>query len=558
MRRYCIVFTLILFLFPFQLFCQQNNTIAVLDFKHPYGIEDVEAEQISEIIRTQIIITEEFTVLEKSQIDALFREAGFRLSGMVNEDTIIDIGNILLADYIITGSIARIDDDIVITSRFVSAETGINIFAEKLSTNETTIFTDLEVYAEAIANRAIELTYGTTLENVRKLIEMNNFEAAFQKLQLYHERYTEGQEKEAAAVLQERIDRGLAESLYDKARIAFRNQYYEQALTRIEKAIHYDRNDNTYNRFFERAEQRYEQQLRKKYNAMVNGVKSLLRKGRYDEAKEVLDTYIRRRGITEKNDKILELYTRINEGKARNKYQEAAAETRKKDFREALKDVQEAITLAPEDKRYIHYLSDIHRRNDAFNRRAYEMVEGKTFFQSGCREPFTLHATGLLQFFSDPYRELKVRGVYPGANLGLLYFYRFIDPLFINIFSDAAFTGGTNDQRFLEGTLTNNFWYLQLAGGAGGTLAFSYLDIGISAGIHAGILRRSYTETIFGVTEDVKDSTFVFGPQLSVRGAYYLTEQLTVTARYRLQWLLRVSQRTVSSHSISIGGGINL
>jgi TolB-like protein len=557
MRRLLGVFTVILFLIPLSLFSQQKNTIAVLDFTYPYGIEDFEAEQISEIIRTQIIITGEFTVLEKSQVDALFHEAGFQLSGMVNEDTIIDIGNILHADYIITGSIARLNEDIVITSRFVSAATGINIFAEKLSTNETAIFADLEEYAGAIANRAVELTYGITLGNVKLLIEMNSFEAAFQKLQLYREQHPDGPEEETA-VLKERIDRGLAESLYDKAKIAFRNKYYGQALLYIERAMRYDRSGEIYNRFFDRAEKRYEMQLHKEYKALLNDVKALLRKGLYGEAEKVLDTYIRRKGITGKDGRILELYKRINEGYARKKYREAISDTRKNDFRDALEDVEEAITLEPEDERYVNYLSVIHRRSEAFNRSAYEMIERKPFFQSGYREPFTLHAAGQIQTFADPYRELKVRGVYPGAELGFTYFSRFVDPLFINFFSDAAITAGTNDQRFPEGTLTNSFWYLQLAGGLGGTLAFSYLDIGLGAGIHFGLLRGTYTDTIFGNTEEGTDSAFIFGPQISLRGSYYLTKQFAVTARYRLQWLLRISERTVLSHSISIGAGVNL
>jgi tetratricopeptide (TPR) repeat protein len=335
-------------------------------------------------------------------------------------------------------------------------------------------------------------------------------------------------------------------------------QYYQQALIYIEQAVRYDRDDEIYYLFFDRAAKQYELQLRKEYKTLLQNVKAHIRKGLYGETEKILDKYIRRSGITEKNEEVLALYTEIRAGYAQNKYRVAAANTRKNDFLTALEDVEEAIRLEPEDARYIDYLSVIHKRSEAFNRRAYEMIERKPFFQSGYREQLTLHAAGQIQTFTDPYRELKVRGVYPGANLGLLYFSRFVDPLFINFFTDAAITAGTNDQRFPEGTLTNNFWYLQLAGGLGGTLAFSYLDIGIGAGIHLGFLRSSYTETIFGNAEEGTDGVFIFGPQISMGGSYYITKQFAVTARYRLQWLLRISQRTVPSHSISIGGGVNL
>ena len=113
---------------------QNNNsvTVAVMDFK-PIGISPVLADNISELVRTELIMTEGFTVLERSQVDKILKEQGFQMTGCTETSCAVEIGQMLSAKKIIVGSVMQMGSKIIISGRLVDVEKGVG----ELAANES-------------------------------------------------------------------------------------------------------------------------------------------------------------------------------------------------------------------------------------------------------------------------------------------------------------------------------------------------------------------------------------------------------------------------------------
>ena len=106
--------------------------IAVLDLK-PDGIPVSEARKLSELIRTEIINTGKYVVIERSQIDLLLKEHGFTQTGITDDTSAVKLGKILAAQKILIGTAMRLGESIVITGRVVDIEKGIAEHAARVA-----------------------------------------------------------------------------------------------------------------------------------------------------------------------------------------------------------------------------------------------------------------------------------------------------------------------------------------------------------------------------------------------------------------------------------------
>lgn len=59
------------------------------------------------------------------------------------------------------------------------------IFNKVLYSSETEILRDIRLFSEAIANEAVTLTVGITLENLEKLLQLGMLGEAYRKLLYY-------------------------------------------------------------------------------------------------------------------------------------------------------------------------------------------------------------------------------------------------------------------------------------------------------------------------------------------------------------------------------------
>jgi TolB-like protein len=101
----------------------QKERIAVLDFK-TINVSTEKSRIVSELIRTDLINTNKFVVIERSQVDMIFKEHGFASTGVTDESSAVKIGKLLAAKNILIGTVMKVGDSIVVTCRVVDVERG--------------------------------------------------------------------------------------------------------------------------------------------------------------------------------------------------------------------------------------------------------------------------------------------------------------------------------------------------------------------------------------------------------------------------------------------------
>ncbi|MBI4776311.1 MAG: hypothetical protein HY788_19380 [Deltaproteobacteria bacterium] len=107
-------------------------TVAVLDFES-IGSEEHLGKAVAEIMRTELIGTEKFRVIERAQIGKAIKEHELRQSGLLDDESVVQLGKLLGADFIVVGSVVKIGGAYTINSRMLNVVTG----EAKLGSNVT-------------------------------------------------------------------------------------------------------------------------------------------------------------------------------------------------------------------------------------------------------------------------------------------------------------------------------------------------------------------------------------------------------------------------------------
>lgn len=134
-------------------------TLAVMDFKAD-GVSRQQARRISELIRTEMINTGRYTVVERKQMNQILKEQGFQKSGCSDQDCAVKIGKLLSARYILIGTVMKFGRSVVINGRIVDVEKGVGLFGQKQRAK-----TDDDLF-DAVNKFASKLTSRITGESV--------------------------------------------------------------------------------------------------------------------------------------------------------------------------------------------------------------------------------------------------------------------------------------------------------------------------------------------------------------------------------------------------------
>ena len=99
--------------------------VAVLDFRGD-GIKPDEALALTDRFRADLVRSERFTILERSQMDAILKEQGFQQSGATcsNDECAVKMGQMLGVDKLVTGSIGKLGKAFMVNARLVDVQTG--------------------------------------------------------------------------------------------------------------------------------------------------------------------------------------------------------------------------------------------------------------------------------------------------------------------------------------------------------------------------------------------------------------------------------------------------
>jgi len=136
-----IVFISLFFLFN-DAYSAVKQTIAVLDFES-IGSEEHLGKAVSEIIRTELIDTNKYRVVERAQINKTLSEQKFQKSGLIDDKSAVELGKLLGADLIVIGSVVKIGTSYTINSRMIDTKTGEAKMGKNATGNDLNLLTAL-------------------------------------------------------------------------------------------------------------------------------------------------------------------------------------------------------------------------------------------------------------------------------------------------------------------------------------------------------------------------------------------------------------------------------
>jgi hypothetical protein len=101
----------------------EKPTAAVLDFQG-LGITTMEAIALTQRLAGELVNTDAFILVERSQIEEILEEQGFQQSGCTSAECAVEIGALLGVQKMISGSFGKVGETYTIEAKMFSVETG--------------------------------------------------------------------------------------------------------------------------------------------------------------------------------------------------------------------------------------------------------------------------------------------------------------------------------------------------------------------------------------------------------------------------------------------------
>ncbi len=155
LQKYLLIITIILHSVNAY---SENMRIAVLDFNST-GVSESVANAVTDIIRTDMVNSGLFVVLERAQISEILKEHGLGMAGCTDEECAIQIGKLLSAKKILLGKVVKMGENILITAQIVDVESAISEFAAQAKASSED---DLDTAARSIVVELINRITGNT------------------------------------------------------------------------------------------------------------------------------------------------------------------------------------------------------------------------------------------------------------------------------------------------------------------------------------------------------------------------------------------------------------
>ena len=128
----------------------EKMTIAILDLKSG-NVPKIITNAVTDIVRSEFVNIENFRVTERGQMDKIIEEQKLQLSGLLDDESAVKLGELLSAQKVVLGEVNSLDEAYIITLRIVDVETAESEFsarekadnADELDSKAVTIARDL-------------------------------------------------------------------------------------------------------------------------------------------------------------------------------------------------------------------------------------------------------------------------------------------------------------------------------------------------------------------------------------------------------------------------------
>ena len=96
------------FIFLVQSQQQSKLQIAVIDLSNTGGLSQQESVTLTNRLRSMLVRTDAFIVLERGKMEGILQEQGFQQSGCTSTECVVEMGKLLNVQKIISGSIGKV------------------------------------------------------------------------------------------------------------------------------------------------------------------------------------------------------------------------------------------------------------------------------------------------------------------------------------------------------------------------------------------------------------------------------------------------------------------
>ena len=128
------VYTIFAFILTLSNITAQDTrpSVAVLDFE-ARGIPEYEAETLTERLRTEIATTKAVQLVDRKLLQSILEEQGLQQSGCTTDECAAEVGQLLGAQYMISGAIGKLGETYSIDAKMVSVTTGAAVRTKSVS-----------------------------------------------------------------------------------------------------------------------------------------------------------------------------------------------------------------------------------------------------------------------------------------------------------------------------------------------------------------------------------------------------------------------------------------
>lgn len=196
--------------------------VVVLPFDAQEGVSKGDAAAITELVRSAIAVTNEFSLIENQASQAILAESGFGPGEAGLDEASRALAERLNAAYALAGAVSAQDKAIVMSVRLIDAATARVVFVHQVESSESAIHREARLFAEGIANSVVAMTAGATAANIGRLLELGRLDEAALKLDAARARAAAGKGEDPAvlAALRDELGAGLAERAWRASKSA--------------------------------------------------------------------------------------------------------------------------------------------------------------------------------------------------------------------------------------------------------------------------------------------------------------------------------------------------
>ncbi len=555
--------------------------IAVMDLQALSGYEEGQAEQLTELLKNDLINNTRFTVIDK---DTLPVEEWLRFETCTEIECALEIGSLLGTDYVLVGSVGNVSGKTAITVLLVNVISEKKVLAEESVVREDKVLDELSVLAGKVTNSAVMITR-VTLRDIRDYIRRERFSEARRYLEFYIDR--NGEDKETRELM-EVIDRELAASKYEESKELFEHYLFEDAHRLISEALTLDEGNPVYLEMRKKIEEEAEKQKNMKDTQLLDEAERLVSIENYRAAASLLDMYRQQEG--EETTRVRKLEAQIDKGIAADDYYTKAKRAlNKREFDEARLAISEALRLLPGKNEYIVFADKLESEEARFKhsqetwttyREEIAAIDLLGIFTVRKDVKDFLHLSFASHTYSFRDRNSLEETRYRFSGMEATFMYHIFKPFpvnlsfldfYITVLGNLGFgvsgseTAGTltSQNRGVEYTVINqdNMFYFDINGGGGLTTVLFAYSLGFGLEVSMGFLRNNRVSelVLYGEQRNYAKLYYLLGAGFDVWFGWNPTDKLQLLLKGRFNFPLvlgmehRMDKRRVNEFSIGLG-----